>query len=99
MQEHFFLNLFFVGILKVSDENRRIGICIRIRIHQLEAWIRGSGSTPKCHGSATLQKANDLFQKTMTTMETEYPMTRRMTMTMTNFNIKFLNVFYPSQFI
>jgi hypothetical protein len=52
MQEHFFLNLFFVGILKVSDENRRIGICIRIRIHQLEAWIRGSGSTPKCHGSA-----------------------------------------------
>ncbi len=22
----------------------------------LEAWIRGSGSTPKCHGSATLEK-------------------------------------------
>ncbi len=30
----------------------------RIRIHKLEAWIRGSGSgsTPKCHGSGTLQK-------------------------------------------
>ncbi len=29
---------------------------IRIRIHWSEAWIResGSGSTPKCHGSATL---------------------------------------------
>jgi hypothetical protein len=39
---------FFVDILKVSNENRRI------RIHQLEAWIRGSGSTPKCHGSGTL---------------------------------------------
>ena len=26
----------------------------RIRIHLSEAWIRGSGSTPKCHGSATL---------------------------------------------
>ena len=27
---------------------------IRIQIHWTEAWIRGSGSTPKCHGSATL---------------------------------------------
>ncbi len=26
----------------------------RIRIHLSEAWIRGCGSTPKCHGSATL---------------------------------------------
>jgi hypothetical protein len=36
--------------LKVKDENSRI------RIHYSEAWIRGSGpgSTPKCHGSATL---------------------------------------------
>jgi hypothetical protein len=24
---------------------------IRIQIHQSETWIRGSGSTPKCHGS------------------------------------------------
>jgi hypothetical protein len=31
IQENFFLNLFFVGILKVSDENRRIRI--RILIH------------------------------------------------------------------
>jgi hypothetical protein len=42
--------------LKVNDENSRIRI--RIRIHKLEVWIRGSrsgsGSTPKCHGSATL---------------------------------------------
>jgi hypothetical protein len=33
---------------------------IRIRIHWSETWIRGSrsgsGSTPKCHGSATLLK-------------------------------------------
>jgi hypothetical protein len=26
----------------------------RIRIHWSEAWIRGSGSTPKCYGSGTL---------------------------------------------
>ncbi len=46
-------NLFFVGILRVYDENSRI----RIRIHLSEAWIRGSGSgsTPKCHGSGTLR--------------------------------------------
>ncbi len=37
---------FFVSILKVGDENSRI--------HQSEAWIRGSGSLPKCRGSATL---------------------------------------------
>ncbi len=51
-QENFFLHQFFVGVLKVNDENSRI----RIRIHLSEAWIRGSGSgfTPKCHGSATL---------------------------------------------
>jgi hypothetical protein len=51
MQENFFKkNLFFVGILKVNDEKRRI------RINKSEAWIpgSGSGSTPKCHGSATL---------------------------------------------
>jgi hypothetical protein len=30
------------------------GMDPRIRIHWSEAWIRGSGSTPKCHGSATL---------------------------------------------
>ncbi len=24
-------------------------------VHKSEAWIRGSGSTPKCHGSATLE--------------------------------------------
>jgi hypothetical protein len=46
---------FFVGILKVNDEKSRI----RIRIHYSESWIRGSGSTPKCHGSGTLQKNNE----------------------------------------
>jgi hypothetical protein len=48
---------FFVGILKVNYENRRVRI--RIRIHQSEALIlgSGSGSKPKCHGSATLRKA------------------------------------------
>ncbi len=36
-QNNFFLNLFWVGILKVNDENRRIRIRIRIRI-----WRQGS---------------------------------------------------------
>jgi hypothetical protein len=60
-QKNFFLNWFFVDILEVKDENSRIRIRIRIliRIHLSEAWIRGSrsgsGSTPKCHGSATLR--------------------------------------------
>jgi hypothetical protein len=51
-------------MLKVNDENKRI------RIHQSEAWIRGSasgsGSTPKCHGTATLTtglKIKFLFTK------------------------------------
>ncbi len=44
----FCLNKFFVGILKANDENNRI------QIHLSEAWICGSGSTPKFHGSATL---------------------------------------------
>jgi hypothetical protein len=51
-QKNFLKKLFFVGILKENDENSRI----RIRTHCSETWIRGSrsGSTPKCHGSATL---------------------------------------------
>ncbi len=59
-QKDFFLTSFFVGILKVNDENIRIQIRIRIRIriYQSGAWIRGSrsgsGSTPKCHGPGTL---------------------------------------------
>jgi hypothetical protein len=47
-------NYLFVGNLS----RIRIRIQIRIRIHWSEAWIResrsGSGSTPKCHGSAIL---------------------------------------------
>ncbi len=35
-------------------KNSRIWIRIRIRIHYSEAWIRGSRSTPKFHGSGTL---------------------------------------------
>jgi hypothetical protein len=34
------------GVLEVNDENSRIRIL-----------IRGSGSTPKCHGSATLPQS------------------------------------------
>jgi hypothetical protein len=45
--KNFFLIIFFC-VSKVNDENRRIWI------RWSEAWIRGSGSTPKCHGSATL---------------------------------------------
>ncbi len=53
----FFVNLFFVGILKVNDENSRIWIRIRIRIHYIRgmdlriqirihtkmSWIRNTG--------------------------------------------------------
>jgi hypothetical protein len=41
MQKTFF-KLVFVGAFKVNNEDNRI----LIRIHQSEAWIRGSGSTP-----------------------------------------------------
>jgi hypothetical protein len=52
-----------------KDENIRIRIRFRIRIHQSEdgssdpdplvrGWIRGSGSAPKSHGSATLLHRN-----------------------------------------
>ncbi len=52
-------NQFFAAILKVNDENSRI------RIHQSEAWNRGSGSgsTPKCHGSGTLLKSLYKYEK------------------------------------
>jgi hypothetical protein len=61
MQKKFLKNSFFVGILKVNDENR--GIRIRIRIHYSEAWIRGSGAgfTPKYHGSETLILGMEIF--------------------------------------
>jgi hypothetical protein len=48
----------FVGILKVNEENSRS----RIRTHLSEAWIGGSGSTPKCHGSATLEERGRVHQ-------------------------------------
>jgi|688.fasta_scaffold169984_2 hypothetical protein len=40
----------FVGVLKVTDVNRRI------RIRKSEVRFRGSGSVPKSHGSVTLKK-------------------------------------------
>ncbi len=46
----------FVDVLKVTDENSRIRIRVRIQIHKSEVWIRGSGSVPKFHGFATLVK-------------------------------------------
>ena len=46
-------NLFFVDVLKVSDEKSRFWI------HQSEAQIPGSGSTPKCHGSGTLRNTKE----------------------------------------
>ncbi len=48
-KQKFFQNQFFVGALKVNDEDSRILIRIRTRIHQSETQISGSrsGSTPK----------------------------------------------------
>ncbi len=46
---------FFVGILKVNDENSSI------RIQDPDPLVRGSGSVPKCHGYATLIKAYQLL--------------------------------------
>ncbi len=45
MQKNFFFNLFFVGILKVNDENpdplvKGMDPRIRIRIHTKMSWIR-----------------------------------------------------------
>ncbi len=40
---------FFAGTLEFSDKNS----CSRIRIHQSDARILGSGSVSKCHGSGT----------------------------------------------
>jgi hypothetical protein len=34
----------------------------RIWIQKSEAWIRGSGSTPKCHGYATLVKVKQILR-------------------------------------
>jgi hypothetical protein len=51
-----------VSILKVTDEKSRI----RIRIRLSEVRIRGSGSVPKCHGSATLQCEGLNFHMTLT---------------------------------
>ncbi len=45
---------------KIAGSGSRIRIRIRIRIHLSEVWIRGSGSTPKCHGSATLAETYEL---------------------------------------
>jgi hypothetical protein len=56
LQKEIGIKKFFAGILMVTDETSRIRIRIRIWIRQSEAWIRGSGSTPKCHGSGTLLK-------------------------------------------
>jgi hypothetical protein len=50
---------FLVDVLKVTDENRRIRI--RIRIHLSDVWIRGSGSALKFHGSATLRRTGNTF--------------------------------------
>jgi hypothetical protein len=38
----FLKNYFFVGVLKVNDENSRIRIQIRIRIHTKISWIRNT---------------------------------------------------------
>jgi hypothetical protein len=45
---------FYISFCRHLEGDEKSRIRIRIRIHYLEAWIPGSGSTPKCHGSATL---------------------------------------------
>ncbi len=44
----------FFDVLKVTDENSWI------RIHKSDVWIRGSGSVPKFHGSATLRNMYEI---------------------------------------
>ncbi len=46
--------------MKVTDENSKI----RIRCPEPEVGIRGSGSVPKCHGSATLLLNHKNWPKT-----------------------------------
>jgi hypothetical protein len=48
-QKTFGKKLIFVGVLKVTEEKRRI---------RSQIWrIRRSGSIPKCHGSKTLKES------------------------------------------
>jgi hypothetical protein len=47
-------NFFYISFCRYLEGDEKSRIRIRIRIHYLEAWIPGSGSTLKCHGSATL---------------------------------------------
>ncbi len=56
---------FFFGILKVYDKNTRIQIQDPDPdpLVRAEAWIPGSGSTPKCHGSGTLYKMKELVEE------------------------------------
>jgi len=48
-----FLLPFWRLVTKIAGSGSRFRIRIRNRIHKSESWIRGSGSTPKCHGSGT----------------------------------------------
>jgi len=45
-------NIFFIGVLQVTDEKSRIRSRIRNLLSKVR--IRGSGSVPKCHESGTL---------------------------------------------
>ncbi len=55
-KQKYFFKLIFVAVLKGTEENCRIRSRIRIRVRYSEVRIRGSGSVPKCHGTATLIK-------------------------------------------
>jgi hypothetical protein len=46
--------LFFIGVLKLKDENSRIQSRIRINWSEARILGYGSGSVPQCHGSTTL---------------------------------------------
>jgi hypothetical protein len=49
--------IFFVGLLKVTEEKNRIRS--RIPIRKSAELIRGSGPVQKCHGSTTLVKTGN----------------------------------------
>jgi hypothetical protein len=66
LQKVIIKKIFLADILKVTDENSRIRIRIRmqIRINKPEVWICGSESVQKFHGSATRVFSSKMLKRT-----------------------------------